>query len=354
MKKSWWSMLAASLLTVTLAASPLVEAKETKEMLYIGGMDYVFAVDPETKEVTEIEVPGPARDMTWTRDGRTLFANVSGRQALAVIDTVKEEMVDVLEFNQDGYTTRIFGFDVDPKGEKIYVMAMRSKVNGVEFETLPPAILVMDLKTKEIEKEIEVPYGTHTLQFYEDGSKLAVWGRDLREYDIEKDEFTVVKETMFPEDPEAKRSNYLYFWYRDKEADFYSMTTNYTSDPKTGEETEGYIAWDLKNGEVTTYEFDEEPTGLFSGVMSKDRTKIYSGMNYLLKTDVQTMKHDKVVPTKYGSSYGFNLSGDDRTVYVSGAGPDVSFYDAETLEFLDAVELKTDTMDLRVVTIERE
>lgn len=358
MFKKWLGSCSALVLALTVGLTTVAEAdsgaKNTKEKLYIGGMDYVFAVDPETREVTNIEVPGPARDMTWTRDGRTLFANVKGRQSLAVIDTITEEMVDELEFRQDGYTSRIFGFDVDPKGEFIYVTVMRSKIEGVEFKVAPPAILVMDLKTKEIVKEIEVPYGTHTLQFYEDGTKIAVWGRDLREYDIEKDEFKVVKETMYPADTSEGISNYLYFWYRDKESDFYSMSTNYKFYPETGKDTEGFVAWDLKTGEVKMHEFEEEATGLFSGVMSKDRTKIYSGMNYLLRTDVATMKHDKVVPTKMGSSYGFNLSGDDKTIYVSGGGADVSFYDAETLEFQGLVDLPTDTMDLRVVTIELE
>lgn len=355
MKRKWfYSMLAVFLVfSMNTAALADKETGTTKEMLYIGGYDLVFAVDPETKEVTEIPVTGPARDMTWTRDGRTLFVNTEGRQTLAVIDTVKNERIDELKFTTNEYRSHIYGFDVDPAGELIYVMTMRSKREGVELKALPPAILVMDIKTKEIVKEIEVPYGTHTLQFYEDGSKIAVWGRDLYEYDIEKDELALHHKTMNPDDENTGISNYLYFWVREKELDNLSVATNYVFYPETGEVTEGYIAWDLKTGEVERIEFEEDPIGLFSGVITKDGKTAYGGMNMLVKTDLATLKHKAVVPTKLGSSYGFNISGDEKTIYVSGAGPDISFYDAETLEYQETIDLKSDTMDIRVVQIKQ-
>lgn len=355
LKRRWIYLLLAIFLVFSLSTSALADkgTGETKEMLYIGGYDLVFAVDPETKKVTEIPVTGPARDMTWTRDGRTLFVNTDGRQTLAVIDTVNNKLIDELPFSTNEYRSRIYGFDVDPAGELIYVTVMRSKREGVELKALPPAILVMDIKTKKIVKEIEVPYGTHTLQFYEDGGKIAVWGRDLYEYDIEKDTLTLHHKTMNPEDENDGISNYLYFWVRDKELDYLSVATNYVFYPETGEVTEGYIAWDLKTGDVERIEFEEDPVGLFSGVITKDRKTAYGGMNMVAKTNLATLKHDAVVPTEKGTSYGINISGDEKTVYVSGAGPDLSFYDAETLKYQGTIDLKSDTMDLRVVQIKQ-
>lgn len=353
MKKYMYTMLVILCISFIIS-DPMRASAETKEMIYISGMDYVFAVDPETKEVKNIKVDGAARHITWTKDGRTLFASAGARQKVAIIDSLKGEVIEEVSFEKDGYSGYIYGMDVDPEGNKLYATVLRTKVQGTEFKALPLVISVMDLKTKELIKEIEVPYGTHTLQFYEDGSKIAVWGRDLRVYDVVKDTLTLHKETMYPKDENIEGiSNYLYFWIRDKDTDYQSLVANYTYHPDTGEETEGFITWDLRTGEVDKLELKEAPIGYFSAAFDKGKKNMYGGLNYLAKTNVAEAKHEKVVPTKLGSSYGFNISGDGKTVYVSGAGPDISFYDAETLDYIDTVELKSDTMDLRVVQIEK-
>jgi hypothetical protein len=354
-KRKWLFSILAVFLVFSLNGSVLAakETGKTKEMLYLTGYEYVFAVDPETEEVTEIPVTGMTRDIVFTKDGHRLFVNTDIRQKVAIIDTAKNIVIDELDFTKDNYRSRIYGMTVDPEGKLLYAMTMRSRVEGTELKTLPPAILVMDIEKKEIVKEIEVPYGVHVLQFYEDGSKIAVWGRDLYEYDIKQDTLTLHYELFDPDDKSAGRSNYLLLWPRDQETDNLAATVNYVYYPETGETTEGFVTWDLKTGDVERIEYKEEPIGFFSGIISRDRKTAYGGMNMLAKTNLSTLKHDKVIKTKLGTSYGFNISGDGKTIYAGGGGPDVNFYDAETLEYRGTVDLKTDAMDVRVVQIKQ-
>lgn len=353
MGKKLLSSITVLVFLLSVAFVPTSNAQETKEMIYIGGYNYMFAVDPETKEVTEIPIKGAMRGMSWTKDGKKAFVVTNGRETVEVIDTVKEEVVDEINFSTDEYKSRIYGGTVDHEGKYLYMSVMRTQIDGVELKVLPPIIQVVDVETKEFVKEIDVPYGTHTLQMYADGSKLAVWGRDLYEYDLETEELTLHAHTMFPEDEAQGFSDYLYFWVRDMDTNNVSISTNYKFYPETGEVTEGFITWDLETGEVDFIEFEEEPQGFFSAVITKDGKTSYGGMTFLVKSDLETLKHEKIVPVELGSSYGFHISGDEKTVYVSGAGPDLSFYDAETLEFLDSIELASDTMDIRVLQIEQ-
>ncbi|WP_143415292.1 YncE family protein [Geobacillus sp. E263] len=329
------------------------ETAKTKEMLYIGGLDYVFAVDPKTKEVTEIPVKGAARNMSWTENGQKLFVVTGARQTVEVIDTLKNKVVDTLSFSSGNSINRIYGLAVDPKGDYLYATVMRAKKTGTELKSLPPVIQVIDVKTKKVVKEIDVPWGTHTLQFFKDGKRIAVWARDLYIYDIEKDELKLHHSIMYPDDVKKGIGNVLYFWDRAADGHYLSVSTNYKFYPETGKVTEGILTLDLVTGEVKEYEFQGEMLGLFSGAVTKDRKYAYVGMNMLAKVNLETGKYEKVVPNVPGTSYGFNISGDDKTVYVSGAGPDVSFYDAETLELLETIPLRTDTMDVRVVQVQQ-
>ncbi|MGG3823505.1 quinohemoprotein amine dehydrogenase [Geobacillus thermodenitrificans] len=328
-------------------------ATKTKEMLYIGGLDYVFAVDPKTKKVKEIPVKGAARNMTWTEDGQKLFVVTGARQTVTVIDTLKNEVMDVLPFSSGSSINRIYGLAVDPKGNYLYTTVMRAQRIRTELKALPPVIQVMDVKRKKIVKEIDVPWGTHTLQFFKDGKRIAVWARDLYVYDVEKDVLQLYYPIMYPADVDQGIGNVLYFWDRSSDSHFLSVSTNYKFYPKTEKTTEGILTLDLVTGEVKEYEFNGEMLGLFSGAVTKDRKYAYVGMNMIAKVNLQTGKYERVVPNVPGTSYGFNISGDDKTLYVSGAGPDISFYDAQTLELLDTIPLRTDTMDVRVIQIQQ-
>lgn len=328
-------------------------ATGAKEMLYIGGYDILFAVDPvERKVVAEIPVKGPNRNINWPADGSKLYINSEGRNTVTVVDTKTNTVVDRIPVSTDEYTGYIYGLAVDPKGERLYTSLMRTKRERTEFKALTPIIQVMNLKTKEIEKEIDVPWGTHTLQFFTNGEKLAVWSRDLYIYDLKTEKLEMVHPIMDHATDETGYGDYLYFWVRGQDGQNVSTPALARYYPLTDEESENVIMLDLETGDIKEIQL-EDLVGLFSVTLAPDRKTLVGGMNYLMVADAESGEIRELMPHTPGSSYGYNISGDGKTIYVSGAGPDVTFYNAETLELEETIPLSTDTMDIRVVQIKQ-
>lgn len=330
-----------------------ISAGNSKEMLYVTGYDYTFAIDPGKKEmVAKIPIKGPNRDMTWTEDGKRIFVNSGQRQQVAMIDASKNEVIETISFNKEKVISRIYGMAVDPKGEKLYANLMRAERKPSELIRMKPVIAVMDLKTKQVVKEIEVPLGTHALQFLADGTRLAVWAKDLYLYDTEKDELKKYKELLNPTDPNKQGIyNFLYFWNRDRDSANALTAGMFKLLPDTGAMEEHIFMVDRNTAEITDINLGE-PIGLFSVVVSPDKKFAYGGMNYIHKINLQS-KEVKSIYHPPGTSYGYNLSGDGKTLYVSGAGPEISFIDTRTMEYVKTVDLPTDTMDVRVVQIQQ-
>lgn len=325
----------------------------TKEMIYVSGIGKAYAIDPIKKEVVaEIPINGAAREMTWTEDGHTLFISGGGRQEVAIVDTATNKVKDKVTFNKpdEGIISRIYGLTVDSKGEKLYATLMRTQRKTVELVPLQPVIAVMDVSTKKITKEYEVPYGTHALQFLEDESKLMVWSKNLLQLDLKTGELTKFHELMEPTDPNTQGiANYLYFWSRDRDSANSLTAGMFKFYPDTEAVSENVLMVDRTNGEVTDVQL-AEPLGLFSAVVSPDKKYIYGGQNYIHKINIETKKSTTIMSER-GTSYGYNISGDGKTLYVSGAGPDISFIDTETMEYIKILDLPSDTMDVRVVQI---
>lgn len=344
-----------TLLIVVIFSQKEISANETKEMLYVTGYDVTFAIDPEKMEVVaEIPVKGPNRDATWTKNGQKLFINSGARQEVAIIDTLENKVIDTVSFNdrENQITARIYGLAVDPEGENLYATLMRTQRKPAELVPLDPIIAVMDLNTKEIIDEIEVPMGTHALQFLEDPNKLAVWAKDLYILDVTTKELTKHYDLSEPtEQNDFGVANFLYFWQRDKEGPNALTAGMFKYFPETEALSENIFMVDRKTAEVTNIELPDL-FGFFSVVVSPDKKYAYGGMNNLYKVNLETFDVEEIA-LELGTSYGFNISHDGKTLYVSGAGPDISFIDAKTLEYKKIIDLPTDTMDVRVIQIQK-
>lgn len=356
-KWSWFIPLAIaiSMLAVFFSLKE-TSATETKEMIYVTGYDKTYAIDPETMEVAaEIPTKGPNREVTWTKNGQRLFINNGARQEVTIVDTLENKVIDTVTFNDpdNQIISRIYGLAVDPEGEKLYATLMRTQRKPTELVPLDPIIAVMDLETKEIVDEINVPLGTHALQFLEDPNKLVVWAKDVYMLDVETKELTKYYDLTQPTEQNGNTivPSFLYFWHRDQDSANSLTAVMARFYPETEKVTENIFMIDRKNGNVTNIELPEQ-LGLFSAVVSPDKKYAYGGMNHIYKINLETFETQEIVH-KPGTSYGFNLSRDGKTLYVSGAGPDISFIDTETMEYKKIIDLPTDTMDLRVVEIQK-
>jgi quinohemoprotein amine dehydrogenase beta subunit len=110
---------------------------------------------------------------------------------------------------------------------------------------------------------------------------------------------------------------------------------------------------DLNTGEAELMETFPFEFIVFNFITHPQNPNIlYGAFNQLSMHDIEKKETLTVVPLDH-TYYNLNISGDGRTIFVGGAGNDISVHDAETLAKVGAIQLPGDmsTSDLRVARI---
>jgi len=80
----------------------------------------------------------------------------------------------------------------------------------------------------------------------------------------------------------------------------------------------------------------------YGTTLSPNKKYLYGVMDELIKMDAATGETIKAVPLKQGTCYAISITSDGKKIYVGPAGPDMSVYDADTLELLGVIPLYSD------------
>lgn len=317
------------------------------QMVYVTGYERIFAIDAQKDElVAEIPVTGPTRDTVFTADGSKLYVGHRDRKEIAVIDTGKQEVVDNFTIkDEDKVRTDIFGTALSTKEDKIYVSVTRSKRLLNELKVLPSKILEIDLKSKEVERSWEVPYGVHNLMTLANGKELVVFGRSIFKLDLESGKLNEVVKLLDAPDP----ANMLFLWKADTEGNGTAAIPTYTLTTASGQVKLELLTVDSKDGAFNRIDLGE-PLGFFSAVISPDHKKAYFSMNDIVAYDLTTGKILKKIASPKGTYYGITISPDGKKLYLGGGGADVTIVNAETFEVLKTIELSADAMAIRFVS----
>lgn len=116
--------------------------------------------------------------------------------------------------------------------------------------------------------------------------------------------------------------------------------------------------WGMSRVDLTTGKAEQMETVPFEFIVfnfitdPNDPNILYGSFNQLSKHDIKNKKTLAVQPMPH-TYYDINISGDGKTLYVGGAGNDISIHEAATLKKTGAIQLPGDmsTSDLRVATI---
>jgi DNA-binding beta-propeller fold protein YncE len=333
-------------------------AQSYTERAYVTGYGEVTVVDPAVpKIVGHIKVKGPARDLTFTEDGKKGLVSANGRTTLYVFDTVQNKVLD--EINLVGRTDkgmldrRVWGSAISPDGSKAYAFITQGEKQTNLYKTLPSKILEIDLKTKEVTRTLEAPYGIHMLQFKEgDPKTLFVWGYDL--YTLNTDTWKLEKKLGIKnkDNPKDGSTNILFLFPRGagNSASHYNSVPTVTTYPD-GRVTEGIAWFNVKTGEYKSTEFDKPPVGMFSAVVDPEVKYGYSIMNHWYKTDLKTGHVLKDAKPPTGTIYGINMSADGKKLYLAGGGNDFIIANTD-LQVEKTIKMPTDGWDIKVNRIQ--
>ena len=328
---------------------------EYDERVFISGYGEVTVVNPTVPEVVaSIPVEGPARDMSFTADGRKALFGANHRQTLYIVDTVKNEVIDTIQLpgrTEDAYLDRrVFGAAISPDGTKAYAFVTQGEKRTNIFKALPSQLLEFDLETKEITRQIEAPNGVHAMHFkIDDPSALFMWGYDLHKLDIDKWEINLAHGIKHPSDEKDGSGNFLLLFPRGENGfNSFPLIKEYPD----GTVTEGILWFNYKTEELKTIEYDEDPIGMFSAIIERDESIAYTVLNNWYKVDLNTGKIIKRSKPPNGSTYAINMSIDEEKLYLGAAGNEFIVANKE-LEVLETIKVPTDGLDMKVVGIKK-
>jgi len=333
--------IAALCLLSLLAIFPARVKAARQEFMVMGIHPHALIVLDTSKDevVAEIPLRGRApKEIECTRDGQHLYVTTEGRSQIEVVDFANRKVEDVIHLAPPGYKFVIYGMTLGRDDKTLYVHVKPVRLLPDEYQAEPPEIVAYNLSTHQSHKLLEVPEGVAALVALGDGKRLLAWGRDLYFIDIAQGKITETFGLQTPS-PDHGVLNTLPLFVQYDQADVFSVPY-YTTNPLNGKDVMGLVDVDLGTGLPSVIELGPA-IPLYSTVLSPDRKRAYSVMNQLVAVDREEKRVTNVVNLDR-TKYVINISGDSRKLYVSGAGPFMDIYDAQTLKEIKKIELSGD------------
>jgi YVTN family beta-propeller protein len=139
------------------------------DFAYVGGIDAladVIRLNLETENIDSIPIPNSVPEgFAFTPDGLRLYVTDSFNEAIYIIDTTNNELVDTINFSSGSDPV---GIAISPDGLKAYVV-----MDG--FDT----VSVIDISTQNITATIPVGVAPLNIAITPDGAKAYVTGNPI-------------------------------------------------------------------------------------------------------------------------------------------------------------------------------
>jgi hypothetical protein len=328
-----WVVLAAFGLVLMVPGGLLA-----KDYIYAPVIDGLQVIDCDTDTVVK-SVP-MARDFrvqgAFSPDGKRYYVN--DYTVAYAFDTSTDELVDTYQFSHPLSLVMVYGFAVSEDNAKLLLSCNIAKKqhNIPRLNVLPPQLVIYDIKTKQVDKQYEIPWGVvGIVTLRNDPDQVLLLGRDAFKISLKTGKLEKVLSFFNPDKGEEPKNSFV-TWNNCSPGDHGIFTGPYYT--ATGM---GYTVIDRNTGELRSLK-GKDVWMMYSTVVSPDKRYMYGIMDELVKIDFQTGETVKAVPIMRGTCYAVAITADGKKVYVGPAGNDLSVYDADTLELLKVIPLSGD------------
>ncbi len=314
---------------------------EARDRLYYLGYEVIQVIDGDTDAiVADIPINGATREVGLTADRKFLYV-ATNRHLVHKVDLAANRVVSTVDLSGDDWDRFMFGFALDADGKTAYGALMSRTASKGEVVVGKPVVAQFDLATGKVLRSVEVPWGVAHLVAVKGGKTIYAIGQDLYKIDTTGADMKIVETVpMF-----AKEMNILPFWdYAFDNGGVASM--NYYT-PRAM----GLLLVDQATGNMQDIVLTGEPAMAYSVVLAPDRKKAYAVMDDLTVIDLEKKTYVASVPIKEGTCYGVNVSSDGRKIYAGGGGSTLTVFDARTLKPIKVLQMASDGMDLRRVSV---
>jgi quinohemoprotein amine dehydrogenase beta subunit len=341
----------ASLMGLLMLSSPV----GAKDLIVTGSRpNLIYIVDGNTDEVSKeiaLEGPGSPATITFHPDGKRLFVVTNRWQEVAVVDIEAGAQTWRLVPGDENERLMFVGLAVHPEGKELFVYEVPTRREDDRFLVQPCRIRVVSTEDLQTLRSFEVPRQIGIIAFNPAGDILYASGHDI--YFLNPQSGRIMKSLPLKhhsrtdmEDPDV-----FAFWPLHEQSKVLS-SIYFAQDRITAANMAGLANLDLTTGSMEWMELEPTTQVLFTSVVSPSRRYAYLVYNTLTKVDLEKRRIEKRVTLDH-TYYVVNISSDGRKIYLGGTQPDLSVYDAETLEPIKKIRLKGDqeTSSLRVIRL---
>jgi DNA-binding beta-propeller fold protein YncE len=307
--------------------------------------EIVATIDTRGKKVT---------NFTWDpKDLDKVYVVTDWQQQIEQLDLAGKKVVRTFRLGSGNVKVRTIDIEVNPANPNLlYALSLRQRWLSDEIVDMTPAVLVFDLTTGKVVKEIEIPRGCMNIFFGYDGSEFYVTGRDVHVYDSmtgkQVNFLGLAHPTTTGVDPQMS----LNAWRLHDQS---GMAMILVASLATANNLpfQGYYTIDLRKksteGSMNLVTDIGPNYQQFSAVVSPDRKYYYMVLNKVEKRDFATNRLLATADVDK-SYYTIQISSDGKKVYLGGGGDSILIFDTETMKLLKRLDMPGDAVvgDFRV------
>ena len=301
--------------------------------------EIVGTVTTQAKKVT---------NFTWDpKDLDKVYTITDWGQQIEQLDLKGKKVVRTFRLGGDGVKVRALDIEINPAHTNLlYALSLRQRWLSDEIVDMTPAVLVIDLNTEKVVKEIEIPRGCTNIFFGYDGSEFYVTGRDVYVYDPmtgkQVNFLGLAHPTVTGVDPQIS----LNIW-RLHDVSGMAMILVGSLNTKNNIPYQGYYTIDLRKksteGSMRLVTDIGPLYNQFSAVVSPDRKYYYTVLNKVEKRDFRT--NELLATANVDKSYyTIQVSSDGKKVYLGGGGDSILIYDTATMKLLKHINTPGDAV----------
>lgn len=310
-----------------------------------GAKDYIYAMVNNAVQVIDCETDTVIKTITFndfiinsacSSDGKRLYLNAI--HSVYAVDTVTNTLVDTYPFSTELSKVSIFGINISNDGKKLFLCCsiVKKKQNIPRLNVLPDQLVVYDIEKKQMVKNYPIPSSySQIVVLRNNPDHLILVGQDIERISLKTGKRDMLMPFLNAKKPEDMR-NCLANWQPGSPGD-HGIFVNPYYDAKG----EGYFFIDKNTGEMDDLR-GKDVWFAYSSILSPDQKYIYAIMDELIKVDRSTGETLKVAQLETGTNYTVAVTSDGKKIYAGPGGPDISVYDAQTLELLTIIPLMSD------------
>lgn len=322
-----------------------------KDILLQGMLHNKFNVLDGDKDeiVATIETKGKkVTNFTWDpKDLDKVYCITDWGQQIEQLDLAGKKVVRTFRLGGGGVKVRALDIELNPANPNLlYALSLRQRWLSDEIVDMTPAVLVIDLATEKVVKEIEIPRGCTNIFFGDDGSEFYVTGRDVYVYDPMTGKQVNILGLAHPTTTGVDPQISLNIWRLHDQSGM-AMVLVGSLATANNLPYQGYYTIDLKKksteGSMNLVTDIGPLYNQFSAVVSPDRKYYYMVLNKVEKRDFATNRLLATADVDK-SYYTIQISSDGKKVYLGGGGDSILIYDTETMKLLKRLDTPGDAV----------